>query len=96
MCLSKANEATKATGTRQFFQCEKIDALEAQEIASEKATNGIEEPIVKIFLSDAENVKPVDSVQNDDLALPNVKSLSNDDVTDDFTHCSGDSQLVNP
>lgn len=48
---------------------------------------------MKIFLSDAENVKPVDSVQND---LPNVKSLSNDDVTDDFTHCSGDSQLVNP
>ncbi|KAG7033030.1 hypothetical protein SDJN02_07083 [Cucurbita argyrosperma subsp. argyrosperma] len=30
-----------------------------------------------------ENVKPVDFVQNDDLALPNVKSLNNDDATDD-------------
>ncbi|KAG6602351.1 hypothetical protein SDJN03_07584, partial [Cucurbita argyrosperma subsp. sororia] len=32
---------------------------------------------------DAENVKPVDFVQNDDLALPNVKSLNNDDATND-------------
>ncbi|XP_038890343.1 uncharacterized protein LOC120079942 isoform X2 [Benincasa hispida] len=95
--LNKANKAIKATGPRQLFHCEKIFALEDQKISSERATTGIEESIATVSQSDAENVKTVDFVQNEDLALPNVKEpLNNDDVTDDFTRGNRHSQIVNP
>lgn len=97
VCLNKANKAIKAT-PRQLLHCEKISALEDQTTSSEKATSGIEESIVTVSQSDAENVKTVDFVQNEDLTLPNVREPLNndDDVTDDFTCGNRHTQIVNP
>lgn len=96
VCTNKANNAVKATGTRQSIHFEKVDVLEDREICSEKATNEIEELNLVVPQSDAENVKTVDFVQNEDLDLPNVKEpLNYDDVTDDFTHGSRHRQIGN-
>ncbi|XP_022133555.1 uncharacterized protein LOC111006113 isoform X2 [Momordica charantia] len=88
-----SNKVIKATGRRQLFHCEERDALEDQN-SSDKATDGIEEPIVTVSQGDAENVKTVDFVRNNDPVLPNVKEpVNNDDATDDFIHGS---RHINP
>ncbi|XP_023550091.1 uncharacterized protein LOC111808389 isoform X1 [Cucurbita pepo subsp. pepo] len=83
VCLNKANKA-------------KTSALEDQETSPEKASNGIEESITTVSQSDAEKVKTVDIVRNDNPALPNVEPLNDDDVTDDITRGSKHSRIVSP